>query len=42
MRTVLLAVILVSAAIANAQETPIGFTPEAVVWNDGQIGRAHV
>ncbi len=35
MRTALLGLILVSAVLANAQETPIGVTPEAVVWNDG-------
>jgi quercetin dioxygenase-like cupin family protein len=35
MRTLFLAAILVSAVITSAQQTPIGFTPEAVVWNDG-------
>src|SRR5260370_4386460 len=41
MRTMLVAALLASATIATAQqtppkpETPIGFTPEAVVWNDG-------
>jgi quercetin dioxygenase-like cupin family protein len=41
MRRVVLAAFLASATIASAQqtplkaETPIGFTPEAVVWNDG-------
>jgi quercetin dioxygenase-like cupin family protein len=35
MRTVLLAFILVSAVLANAQEAPIGVTPEAVLWSDG-------
>ncbi|HEX7680136.1 MAG TPA: cupin domain-containing protein [Thermoanaerobaculia bacterium] len=35
MRTALLGLILVSAVLANAQETPIAFTPESVVWNDG-------
>ena len=35
MRTVLFAVFLVSAGIATAQEKPIGFTPESVVWSDG-------
>lgn len=35
MRTVLFAVLIVSAALATAQEAPIGVTPESVVWSDG-------